>query len=319
MIEPPAIPRPRRTGAPQPRAPREPARSADPADPGRNHRTHWWDLLREVSSLGLLLVLYRLGRALADGRHQLAREHARSVWTLEAHLNLPDEAHLQHLLLAHPHLARAADTYYATVHFPLTGAVLLWLFLRPSPSARALYRRTRNTLVAATSAGLLLAFAYPLAPPRMMSELGFTDVAARFGQSVYQGAAAATSNQFAAMPSLHVGWAVLVALALFHATPTTTRQGGTTHRGRWLRWAWWAHPATTVFVVIGTGNHFWLDAFVGTALVLTAWALTKHHRTPGGHPTAHEHRTRCDARASHCESPARPRPPARLTVRTHRG
>jgi len=93
----------------------------------------------------LLLVLYRVGRALADGRHRLAREHALSVRSLEAHLHLPDEVHLQHLLLTHPDLAQTADTYYAIVHFPLTAAVLLWLFLRPSPSARTLYRRTRNT------------------------------------------------------------------------------------------------------------------------------------------------------------------------------
>jgi len=151
----------------------------------------------------------------------------------------------------------------------------------------------------------------------MMTELGYTDVAARFGESVYQGAAATTSNQFAAMPSLHVGWAVLVALALFHATPTTT------HRGRWLRWAWWAHPSITVFIVIGTGNHFWLDTLVGTALTWSAWTLTRsRHVTPSLH-TTHGQRLRCThhERSAACapHQPLHDRPSARLTMRTHRG
>ena len=273
MIEHPAIPRPRRVrAAHQPSS--TPARARPPVL-ARRDRTRWWHLLREAALLGLLLALYRVGRTLADGRHPLARENAFRLRGVEARLHLPDEVHVQHLLLAHPHLAQAADTYYAGVHFPLTGAVLLWLFLRSrstsprDPHPGGLYRRTRDALVLATAVGLLLAFAYPLAPPRMMTGLGFTDVAALFGQSVYQGGAAGSSNQFAAMPSLHVGWAVLVALALSRAAPAT----GT--RGRRLRWLWWAHPVITVLVVIGTGNHYWLDVVVGTALVSSAWAVTR--------------------------------------------
>lgn len=256
---------------PLPHRSRPSGSTAAPA-PARRRRLVLRGLSLEAVLLLVLLGLYRWGRALADGRHPLALAHAHRLRALEQHLHLPDELAVQHVLLAHPLLARAADTYYATVHFPLTGAALVFLYLR----RRRVYRRARTTLVLATGAGLLTTFGYPLAPPRMLGDLGFTDVAARFGQSVYQGAAAATSNQFAAMPSLHVGWAVLVALALSATAP------GETPRHRWVRRLWWAHPVTTLLVVIGTGNHFWLDGVAGTALVLTGWGLARRvpRRTP---------------------------------------
>ena len=225
------------------------------------------ELAGEVCALLVLLALYRWGRVLADGRHSRAREHAEQVWNLERVLHLPDERWLQDHLLDHPVLAQLANGYYASVHFPLTAAVLVLLHLR----RRQVYRRLRNALVAATAASLLITFAYPLAPPRMMTALGFTDVAARHGQSVYSGIAEETSNQFAAMPSLHVGWAVLVACALSCAAAERP------FRRRALRWLSWLHPAVTVLVVVATSNHFWLDGLVGTALVLTAWAWAVHH------------------------------------------
>ena len=110
-----------------------------------------------------------------------------------------------------------------------------------------------------TTAGLLLIFAFPMAPPRMMTSLGFTDVAAVFGQSVYHGST--ISNQYASMPSLHVGWAVLVACALVRAGRTR------------LRWLWLIHPLVTVLVVIGTAHHYWADALVGAALFAIALPL----------------------------------------------
>ena len=90
--------------------------------------------------------------------------------------------------------------------------------------------------------------------------LGFVDTGALFGPNVYgppEGGSIA--NQFAAMPSLHIGWATLVAIGLIVAT-----------RSRW-RWLWLAHPIITILVVVGTANHWWLDGIV--ALVLLAGAL----------------------------------------------
>lgn len=202
-----------------------------------------------------LLVLYSFGRELAEGHTAQAFRNARRLWSWERQWRVPNELALEHWFLAHPFAAQAADLYYASVHFPLTFAALLWLFLY----RRKLYQWTRDVLAVMTAAGLLVIFAFPMAPPRMMTGLGFTDVAVRFGQSVYQGST--ISNQYASMPSLHVGWAVLVATALIRASRT-----------RW-RWLWLAHPLVTAFVVIGTANHYWADAFVGAGLFAIALPL----------------------------------------------
>lgn len=201
-----------------------------------------------------LVLAYHFARALADGKTSIAFDHSSEVWHWERAFHLPSELSLQHWVLHHPTVAQLADYYYMGVHFPFTGAVLIYLYFR----RRDVYRSMRNVLVLLTASGLALAFLFPLAPPRMRGDLGFTDVARTFGQSVYGPPGTGTANQFAAMPSLHVGWAVLVGFALVAAG-----------RSRW-RWLWLAHPAITVAVVVGTANHYWADGIVGTVLLVLA-------------------------------------------------
>jgi PAP2 superfamily len=96
----------------------------------------------------------------------------------------------------------------------------------------------------------------PLAPPRLLAATGMIDTGDTFGPSVYGDPDDDTlSNQFAAMPSLHVGWALAVAVTLVVA-----------HRGRW-RWLWLGYPVLTLAVVVVTANHYWLDAAVGVAML----------------------------------------------------
>jgi hypothetical protein len=198
-----------------------------------------------------LMEAYHFARALADGKTSVAFDHSSEVWRWERMFHLPSELSLQHWVLHHPSVAELANYYYMGVHFPFTGAVLVYFYLR----RRSVYLPMRNTLVLLTAAGLVLAFVFPLAPPRMRGDLGFTDVAATFGQSVYGPVGSGTANQFAAMPSLHVGWAVLVGLSLVAAG-----------RSRW-RWLWLAHPVLTIAVVVGTANHYWADGIVAGALL----------------------------------------------------
>jgi hypothetical protein len=162
-------------------------------------------------------------------------------------------------------IGRFASAYYAWVHFPLTVAVLLWLWLRRP----AVYRWTRTTMALLTGAALVIHIAFPLAPPRMMTEFGFVDLGQLLGLSVYGPPASDHwSNQYAAMPSLHVGWAVLVAVAMVAAL-----------RGPW-RWLWVAHPVVTVLVVVGTANHYWADAIVVVGLLGLSLLATRRLR-PG--------------------------------------
>ncbi|WP_433203685.1 phosphatase PAP2 family protein [Dactylosporangium sp. CS-047395] len=213
--------------------------------------------------LGLFLA-YKVGRMAVDGRISAAFDDATFVWRLERALRLPDEADLQHLLLSADALVRAANAFYAVVHFPATVAFLIFMYwFRPEH-----YIRFRRILAWLTAAGLVIHFAFPLAPPRMLGGIGLIDTAAVYGPSVYGPPQTDTlSNQYAAMPSLHVGWALVVAAGLIHATNT-----------RW-RWLWLAHPILTMLVVAGTANHYWLDGVVAAVLVgilLIATSRTEH-------------------------------------------
>jgi hypothetical protein len=116
--------------------------------------------------------------------------------------------------------------------------------------------------VLATAVAMLVHIWLPMTPPRLLAGLGMVDTGLVSGDSAYGGGGVSElANEYAAMPSLHVGWAVLLAVVLI-------RVGR--RRSRWL---WVLHPLTTLLVVVVTANHYWLDAAVGTALVLAALAL----------------------------------------------
>jgi hypothetical protein len=209
---------------------------------------------REVLLLGLLLAVYQASRLLGGRDVAAAFDHAGGILRLQQRIGLPSEQQLQALVLSADPVVQAANAYYAAAHVPVTFLSLLWLLLqRP-----AVYRRARNALIGATAAALAVYLLVPVAPPRMLP--GFVDTAAVHGQSVYgDPGGSVLANQYAALPSLHVGWAVLVALACVAAS-----------RSRW-RWLWLAHPTTTVLVVVVTANHFWFDAVAGALVVLIAW------------------------------------------------
>lgn len=217
-----------------------------------------WPLLREVVLIGGLLGLYTLIRALAGEDVDAAFEHAGRVLEVERWLHLPSETDLQSVLLAWRPLTVAANAYYAAAHLPVTFLALLWLFLRHP----AHYAWARRALISATVLALAVYLLLPVAPPRMLS--GFVDTATMLGQSVYGSPTGGSiADQYAAMPSLHVGWAILVATVGISAA-----------RSRW-RWLWLLHPVTTVLVVVSTGNHYWLDGIAGAAVVTAALVATR--------------------------------------------
>ncbi|MFF5638832.1 phosphatase PAP2 family protein [Streptomyces sp. NPDC012825] len=226
-------------------------------------------LLRELLLVTVLFLVYKFGRLFANGHEARAFRNADRVWDAERALRLPGEGTVQQLLMHGEPLVRAANTYYATVHFPATVAFLAWLYLRRP----AHYLWSRRVLALLTAAALALHLLMPLAPPRMLATAGLVDTARVYGPSVY-GAVPETdsmANQFAAMPSLHFGWALMVAVGLIAAT-----------RSRW-RVLWLLHPLLTLFVVVGTANHYWFDALAAAALLglaLLAVRVPGHRATP---------------------------------------
>ncbi len=216
-------------------------------------------LVREVVLIAGLFLVYRLGRLAITGHDDLAITNAWWVWDVERYLRLPNEELLQQWALQWPDLLRAANWYYVAVHFPLTLAFLAWGWLRRPPEE---YRWARRLIILLTGLALVVHVLMPLAPPRMLSSLGFLDTMAVFGPSAYDGSTATIANQFAAMPSLHVGWALLIAVVVVR-----------TASSRW-RWVAVAHPAITVVVVVATANHYWVDAIAAALLLLVAIAVT---------------------------------------------
>jgi PAP2 superfamily len=214
-------------------------------------------ILRAVLELLMVLAMfefYRYGRLLSRGETASAYAHALRVHHLEHNLHLPSEATLQSLVPSDA-LLHAANVYYFSVHFPTMIAFLVWGYLfRP----REEYRWARNLVALLTATALVVHIVYPLAPPRMFPQWGFVDTMATFGPNAYAGTSGAMANQFAAMPSLHIGWAALIAYVIHRTGP------------RWLAWIATVHLTITVLVVVVTANHYWLDGIVALMLLAAA-------------------------------------------------
>ena len=223
--------------------------------------------LREAGVVVGLYALWQLAGNLASGGFPQAVTNARWIWNFERTLRLPSELGVQRLVLPHPLLSEIANIYYATMHFGMLIAMLIWLFVRH----RDAYPAVRNAMAASTAICLLISFV-PVAPPRLLSGVGIVDLAARYGESVYSAlGSTASADQLSAMPSVHVAWSVLVAWAVI-----------TRARSPW-RWLILLHPAVTVFVVVGTGNHYWADAIVAAAVdaaVISAQSLLTRRLRP---------------------------------------
>ncbi|WP_405977377.1 phosphatase PAP2 family protein [Streptomyces sp. NBC_00158] len=238
-------------------------------------------LIRELLLVAGLFAVYKAGRTLSTGRTDEAFRNAGRVWDAERALHLPGEGAVQRLLLHSDALVHTANTYYAAVHFPATALFLVWLYLRRPRH----YLWTRRVLAVLTGAALVLHLSFPLAPPRMLDAAHLVDTAQVYGPSVYGAAPEADTmaNQFAAMPSLHFGWALMLALGMIAAT-----------RSRW-RALWLLHPLVTLLVVVGTANHYWVDAAVaalllGAALLLVPRPAAAGSTAPEARPLPHPRR-----------------------------
>ncbi|HEY2043811.1 MAG TPA: phosphatase PAP2 family protein [Jatrophihabitans sp.] len=206
--------------------------------------------LREAAIIAALYSLWQLAAAVSVFGTHGAFDRAHWLVRVQRRLGLPDEQTMQGLIIHHPLIEQACNLYYASMHFGALGIFLAWLFIRH----RDRYPMVRAVLILLTAICLLVQL-IPVAPPRLLPDLGFVDTAARYGQSVYQ-ISGITVDSLSAMPSVHVGWALLVAWAVISVSTS--------------RYRWWvlAHPIVTVFVVVATANHFWADGIVAALLLV---------------------------------------------------
>lgn len=216
------------------------------------------DLVTNVLVLGSLWLLYSAVRGVTSEDYQVALENGRDVLSFQHSIGLPSESLLQRDLLGQVGLLKLANWYYIGAHFPVTVGFLLfaWGFRRQH------FGRIRNTLVAVSVAGMVMHLVFPLAPPRMLPRMfGFIDTGRIVGPNAYDLGVAEAANQIAAMPSLHVGWSLLVAIGVVWM-----------FESKW-RWLIVIHPAITTVVVVLTANHYWTDAIIAALLVAVFWVL----------------------------------------------
>ena len=208
-------------------------------------------------SFYLVYTVVRDAQTTAGGRAR-AISDALSVVHAEQSMGIWREAWVQHLFVDHRWLMEVCDSFYGTAHFLMVIFVLLLLYFR-NPGR---YRRWRNTLAATTAIALVVFAAFPVAPPRLMpAPYHLVDSLLTIGGfwDFYHGPVAQVSNQYAAMPSLHTAWSTWCVLAVWPMV-----------RRRWARLLLVAYPVLTVFCIVVTGNHFFLDAAGGVATVALA-------------------------------------------------
>jgi PAP2 superfamily len=210
----------------------------------------------EIAIMSSLYSVWRLARVLPLAHTEGAIARARQIDRLQHNLHMPTELSLQHFVLRHDWLARFSNYYYAVVHVPALIAFLVWLFVRH----RDKYSQWRNPLAVLTAFCVIIRFVR-VAPPRFLPDLGYIDLSTHYGLSLYGPVGTGVSDQFAAMPSIHVGWAAVVSFGIVAVSTS-----------RW-RWLFLLHLVLTMIVVSATGNHWWLDGIVAIGLLGIAVAI----------------------------------------------
>ncbi|MEU6220031.1 phosphatase PAP2 family protein [Streptomyces sp. NPDC047022] len=221
------------------------------------NRLRWWT---ELPLILLVYLSYSAGRLLARGDVFGATGHGLALLRAEKLLHINAEHPLNRLFTREAWLGIPADFWYASLHYLVTPAILVWLFRRRTEY----YRAARTWLMTSTFLGLIGFTLMPTCPPRLLSAgQGFVDTMAQYSSYGWWGGDASAprglggmTNQYAAMPSLHVGWALWCGVMLW-------RHGGS----RWAKAAAVVYPLTTAIVVMGTANHYLLDAIAGVAVM----------------------------------------------------
>jgi hypothetical protein len=224
-------------------------------------RLRRWLSVRHSLGLEAVLVLtlyglYELARGLVVANPEEADRHAGQLVALERSLHLFVEGKVQHAADALPGLAGLLGVAYLTLHLAVTAVVLLWLHQR-HPAA---FPFVRTTLLVASALALVGFLAYPTAPPRLAG-IGIADTVSNGHVNLNDGLVSSLYNPYAAVPSMHVGYALIVAASLL-------RYGG----GRPVRTLGTLYPAFVLLVVVATGNHFFLDAGAGALVAALGFA-----------------------------------------------
>ncbi|MFV2040261.1 MAG: phosphatase PAP2 family protein, partial [Acidimicrobiales bacterium] len=212
-------------------------------------------------------LLYFAVRGVTQGNETGAIARGLDLLRLERSLGIDIEAGLQNSILDNRALVTAFNWIYIWGHWPVITATLLWLHR----TNRSEYTLLRNAMFASGAIGLVIFTLYPVAPPRLL-DIGMVDTVTNFSNSYRVLQPPSLVNKYAALPSLHVGWNLLVGIAVFRST-----------RLKALHAMAILGPVAVVAAVILTANHYTIDAAAGVAVALTGlWiAHNVQHRSSG--------------------------------------
>ncbi len=230
----------------------------------------WTDLLRQIALFFGAFMLYDLVRGLVDNPNSYKPfGDAMNIIDLERALHIFVEPSVQSWASSQHWLIDAADWTYLNGHFLITLLALIWVYTRRNSS----FYFVRNMFIISMAIALFGYWLYPTAPPRLMHEWGFTDSISQFlvggTGSIDYGASKAFLNFYAAVPSMHVCFAVLIGFTMVRLV----------HR-RAAKVAWSLYPVLVTFVVVATANHYLTDVFLGAltagaAAWLAKWPLAR--------------------------------------------
>jgi len=214
----------------------------------------------ELAAVVVLYALYELARGFGDTTLEAARANTAWIVDVERSLGLYVESGIQGWAQSLPGLPSALGVAYVTLHIGATAAALIWLYR----AHRERFALVRNALVLATAASLVVYVTFPAAPPRLAG-LGFVDTVSEHTRvDLSSDLLGSLYNPFAAVPSMHFGYALLVGIVLF-----------TYARSPVVRFLGAAYPPFMLFDIVATGNHFVFDAAAGGVVVVLAWWLAR--------------------------------------------
>lgn len=216
----------------------------------------------EILLIAVSYYTYSLIRNAVPEQRAKALRNAGWIWQTEHQVGVAFEQSVNHAVNSVTWLIIGMNYYYATLHFIVTLSVLVWLY-RSHPGR---YAAARLALFATTAVALVGYYLYPLAPPRLMNGSHFVDtvmVHQTWG-SMASGDLKHMSNQYAAMPSMHIGWSLWCGLTIFALA-----------RVPWVRVLGLLYPAATLIVIVSTANHFWLDAVGGMLCLAFGFAVAR--------------------------------------------
>jgi membrane-associated phospholipid phosphatase len=220
----------------------------------------WLDAIRQLALFAGAYYVYRIVRGLVDGQAALAFENARNLVDAERTLGLFFEPGLQAWAEGEEWLLTFANWMYVNSHFVITTTFLIWLYIARNHA----FYYVRNMFMVAMGLALVGYLAYPTAPPRFMPEWGFSDSVAEFVGDKADQSANVLYNPFAAVPSMHVAFALMIAIPAIFLVK---------HRALKVLWA--VYPLVVTFVVVVTANHFWLDVALGALVAaVSAYAAS---------------------------------------------